>query len=325
MNPVTKIYGAGGAGIDLVNKFAMDKTEGFCAFEKYFLDTSTSNVPDGADNFYQVRGMNGAGKNRETTYREAHNQVSEMLKTCKPGTFNIIVHSLAGGSGSVIGPLLAAELARRGIPAISLYVGSSVSLKETENSYKTMATYKGLNKSVKRPMVVEGFFNVSDESKVNRVNIGLRHNVDEYVHRAIRHLLLLASEEHHGLDREDVTNMVFYDNVTDFSGRVTELITGTDTERLEGLRGKIVGKCALVPSPETNIIDLGEAYNCDGEYPEGIETKEAFYFVTVPGVHETRMAQLKKEMEEHTARLNQLFEETESALDDDTEDDGFVV
>src|SRR5690606_24044429 len=109
---------------------------------RVLVDTSTSNVGEGNSiPFFHVPGMTGAGKKRQVAFHGANDQMVELLKQYKPSpTMNLVIFSLSGGSGSVLGPLLAEELIKRGYPTVCLIVGSIVSKIEAHNTNATLKT-----------------------------------------------------------------------------------------------------------------------------------------------------------------------------------------
>jgi hypothetical protein len=99
------IYGAGGAGINVVqrciefwgeSKYEVDRV---CNYNHAFIDTSSSNVKKGMneDNVYILPNLDGSGKKRDENHLEISNVIKEVLVKHKPLDFNIVLFSLSGG------------------------------------------------------------------------------------------------------------------------------------------------------------------------------------------------------------------------------------
>jgi cell division GTPase FtsZ len=155
-----KLYGAGGAGINIASRLESlrDGSNGVLldGFSISYLDTSDSNVDHNKINkehLYLIEGANGSGKNRAENYSIIKEQIKRILLDHKPQDFNVVIHSLSGGSGSVIGPLLANELLDQGKDVVVIIVGSTDSTIEINNSIKTIKSYAGISAKQKKPIV----------------------------------------------------------------------------------------------------------------------------------------------------------------------------
>lgn len=138
-SPSVTVFGCGGCGINLVRQ-----SNGYIDIRaKYrFLDTSYSNIREGEE-IIKLKGE-GAGLNRKQVVASVNQQLPNLKdEDLILSDINIVVFSLSGGSGSVIGPLLIREIKRRGKLAIALTVASHESETHTKN---TLNTLKGLEK-----------------------------------------------------------------------------------------------------------------------------------------------------------------------------------
>lgn len=206
------LYAAGGAGINIassLNETLKTRKPGFAECKAVFLDTSKANLSSVEDKeqIYLFQGADGAGKDRASVKTIVTEHIKDPLHKFKPGDINIVIHSVSGGSGSMIGPVLVNELLRRGVPTVVLAIGSSDSTKEIENTIESLKAYERISQAAKTPVVMRYFENTKDvsEGQVNQQVILL--------------LLLLAnffSGELERLDTSDITNFLNFTKVSPY-------------------------------------------------------------------------------------------------------------
>jgi len=326
-----RIYGCGGCGINLAKQLTVPNAVGYPAVEKTFLDTSHSNVTEEDNaNTFVVAGMSGAGKNRAVAHQAAYDQVVEMLKTFKPGTTNLVLFSTSGGSGSVIGPLVAAELARRQVPAICLVVGSTISAKETDNTLKTLATLQNLaSKTAKNPILISYYENITNGEEGSR-NINTRTKVDARVLDDATRMALLMGEQHLELDRADIANFICYNKVTSVPPQLVDVVITSDVSRLDTLKGKMISTASVIPNADSEQISGSQLYSTVGYYPKEIldsmpDEKLSLHFATTAVQREPRIAKLKEKVADFTRAASALVEEASKTTEvAGEEEDGFV-
>lgn len=131
------LAGCGGAGINLCRALKGDPR----LKEVLYFDTSMSNTRPGESVNILANGS-GSGSNRAENATELQRNVSALPKEqLGLNDVAIVVSSLAGGSGSVLSPLLIREYARRGVRPISVVVADTshaVGAKNTLNTLKTL-------------------------------------------------------------------------------------------------------------------------------------------------------------------------------------------
>lgn len=146
-----RIYACGGAGINIAKSYNKDKVD------IVFVDSSTSNLASIGDSSktYLLPDMDGAGKNRATTYGALEDGVDAIIIKHKPSnTLNIVQSSASGGTGSIIAPLLAQELIRRGFPVIVVAIGTTTSGIELRNTINTLHTYNNISAETGSPVAM---------------------------------------------------------------------------------------------------------------------------------------------------------------------------
>ena len=109
----------------------------------FFIDTSISNLKNVKhDNIFLVENIDGAGKSRDKSYQHFKELSEDILIKFKPSNkLNVIIHSLSGGSGSVIGPLIAKELISKDLNTIVVCVDSRNSIKVSASSILTFSGF----------------------------------------------------------------------------------------------------------------------------------------------------------------------------------------
>ena len=273
------LYCAGGTGTNIGMQFVNLPTQskGFAALVPYFIDTSRSNlkadVP--ADSIYIVKGASerdGSGMKRNENYGQIRESVKDMLLKHKPLDLNVVVFSLAGGTGSVTGPLIARELLMRGHAVVVVAIGSDESVKAARNTMDTLESLDGISANTGRPLPV--FYRHNQRSRP-------QSDVDGAVMQAIAQLSILASRQINSLDVSDVFNFLNYDRVTDVKPAVASLeVYTTDTEDLKGSRP--VTMISIYPDKDAQRQEVVPDYLVTGYGDINLNgSKEAHYVIEV--------------------------------------------
>lgn len=185
-----RIYGCGGCGANmlaLIEKMTDYPLPAGCKTVR--LDTSMSNVDANVKDVQIIGSGQGSGKIRAANAEAAHSYISNMFAKEAPGDVNIIVCSSAGGSGSVIGPMLANEiLVVHEKPVILVMVVDASDGMNAKNSMNTLASLDNMARSNEFYLPVMLFSNIGnvhkavDHSVVVRINqlcVLLTHDVKE--------------------------------------------------------------------------------------------------------------------------------------------------
>lgn len=251
------IFACGGAGLKLVKRFSESQQPNNAAFAKptfYYQDTSdaTDRHMEGIDIFRYS--TDGAGGVRQSISDIVMDRVGEALANQPPEEYNIVVHSLSGGSGSLIGPALAGELAAQGKRVVSICVHNDSSQNAVNNARATIATYDGVADYRGLPMLT-------------RLHTGTAKENDIGVLNDIAWLLCLFSGNHRGLDANDIktwmtrgsptspmTNRAWVLEITAGKINGTSLgVLGLATEETAQPEGGLVG-FLKVGTPDAAII-----------------------------------------------------------------------
>lgn len=252
---VMRIFASGGMGSNLAQEIYHWKKEpkdGFADVQFAFIDTSASNLGKQVDEeeVYLVEGVNGSGKQRSLNASDISSRVKEIVQTFKPCHVNIVIHSLNGGSGSVLAPLVTSELLQRDFPTIVIAVGDQNSRIDANNTLNTLKSYEAISKKINIPVVMAYYNNKGSAN---------RKEINNYIIVLLEALRCLFSDQHHGLDSRDLYNWLRYDIVTDYPSQLACLTMFGVNEDHQKVYGKAISVATLATE--------GEAI----EYPETVD------------------------------------------------------
>lgn len=321
------LYCAGGTGTNLGINFMSNlghTTTGFATLEPYFIDTSRSNlhpvITD--DRFYLVESSDpnfeGSGKKRDSNYKAISESMKSMLQDFKPSAFNIVVHSGAGGSGSVAGPVLVSELLKRDIPVIALVVGNTSSLIEVRNTLNTLKSYESISKTRKKPVIVGYLENGQDYT---------RKEVDQYMQTMIVSLSSLFSGDNRELDSEDLYNFLNFNEVTSYEPHLAAIRFSPEVMKLE--KGEtLLTLASLANDVENTEGGVPVTYQAVGYIPSEIEdsfqTNLPLHYGIISGFFQPVVARLEAKIEEHNDHV--AAQVTKSIVsDEDTTEEGLIL
>ena len=139
------VFGVGGCGINQLNALVKSKYEIPKDVKLFAIDTSESNVSslDKKIEFIRISAF-GSGKDRKTNADIIYDQIENMDMDGRESDINIIVTSLAGGSGGLIANMLACKCTLDSKCTISLCVCDSASQKSTENTINAIKSYSNM-------------------------------------------------------------------------------------------------------------------------------------------------------------------------------------
>ncbi|MAP21321.1 MAG: hypothetical protein CL582_10335 [Alteromonadaceae bacterium] len=316
MTNKVRLYGCGGAGVNIVSNYATRGKEPGCAeLIPSLIDTSASNlrsreVPE--ESVYQVEGLDGSGKIRSENHAEINKVIKEVLVKMPPTDFNIVVFSTSGGSGSVIGPLLMKELMSRGIATIAVVVGSDESVIAAENTLKTLQSLELISKKTETPLVMSYHHNDQNTR---------RSQIDKEMLAEIGSLAILASGENLEMDRLDLVHWLNYTKVNGGTPRLSTLDIAMSGEAYSSLSG-VLSVASLYNDADQERIVTSADYHSDGLADlSSIDLKEVHFAIGVEGVGKIgedikkRVAQMKETREARVER-NSLLDGVNSDDDD---------
>ena len=326
-----KIFACGGAGINVASRFEeMSKQKSAVRAEmsiSYF-DTSEANIDynknANKENFYLIESEDtkkGSGKKRDDKYDLIREHTNNIMLNNPPETFNVVLHSASGGSGSVIGPVIVSELLKKDVVVVVLMIGSSDSNIEMNNTIKTFASYQKITTLRKRP-VVTGYF---ENSKTEP-----RSSVDDKVENFIKLLSIVLSDKNQEMDTMDVYNFFNYDRVTDHAPDLVglDILSG---ENITVNKNYLPISCLTVARrDQATSVNFNVDYKTDGFINEASSKMELIEDVlpihavimegAIHGVVNTLEQAIANHSKEKSAKIVKKF-----TTDYEGEDDGLVL
>ena len=278
-----RIYCAGGAGTNIgsmLEKHRQQDEAGFGNIDIVYIDTSISNFKQHVNktNAYLLEGLDGSGKVRSENHEDINNNIRAILQQFKPTDLNIIMASAAGGSGSVIGPLLTRELLHSDVPTVVLTIGSADTRLDTENTLKTIKSYEAIARMTEAPVVMAYVQNSQTTS---------RAEADSIMFNTIMSLTVLFSRQNPELDSKDLKHWLQFNKVTTFPIGLATLTILENKSPIENL-GAIISVATLAKEgTSTTLLEMPE-YQCVGFLPDDIGNpvmdKAPLHFIITDGI-----------------------------------------
>lgn len=301
-NKVT-VYAVGGCGINIVTplmQVAAKDVKGYANLTFGMIDTSHSNLPDAgfSSHFIHIGSRHeltdGSGKVRSTNVEHARQAVTDITSKWEPGDLNIVVHSGSGGSGSLVGNILAKDLISKGKNVVVVMVGSRTCVKEVDNVRDTIMTYQKVAEGYQRP--VPCYF-------LDNSMMGMKE-VDGLARIMILFLSAVWSGENKGLDRKDLENFLNYNNVSDYQAGIVSLELASGVKVLSAPAECPISTVVTIVKPEEDPSPgIMVPYHSYGELNEKVADRlkiaTPVHLYTRQGVFPTVLEDLEKEVEHY--------------------------
>lgn len=320
MSNTLRIYGCGGCGVNLTAPYFDKKQEsGTAKLAPALIDTSRSNlhgrkVPDDATFLFDA--LDGSGKIRRENYEEINKSIRKILVDIPPAEFNLVVFSAAGGSGSVIGPLMISEMNKRNIPCMAIVIGADESAIAADNTLKTIKSLEGVSKATSTPVIMSYHSNKID---------GKRSETDESVRNAISCLSVLTSGLNVELDHLDLVNWLNYVKVNGGTPQLATMNIAFDSEQAAAV-GFPISMASLYNNPDDTKISTRADYMTVG-YADltGAKVDQIHYIIGTD-----QLAEIGRALKSTVAEIDEQRQarvEQDSLLDagDRTEDTGVCL
>lgn len=273
-----RIYGCGGAGINLASYFDSAAQEaGVATLHPVYMDTSRSNLRGKIeeDSCFILQNVDGSGKRRAENHQEIANSVRQALLKHKPMDFNVVVFSASGGSGSVFGPLILAELLERGEPAVAVVVGSDESAITADNTMKTLKSLDAIARRTGVPLVM--YYAQNDRR-------GRRSDVDAEMKQAIAYLGVLCSRENEELDSRDILHWLQYNKTTSVEPGLSLLTICRNDDDVKKVSSPISIASILATSDEAGLSIVPDYHCCGYAKLELLGEGNCHYVISVDDV-----------------------------------------
>jgi hypothetical protein len=278
-----RVFCCGGAGLNIGGMLEKHRNQSETAFGELdivYIDTSKSNLQKHIDqtHCYLLDNLDGSGKLRTENHTEINERVKDILQKFKPLDMNIVLHSAAGGSGSVIGPLLVRQMLIDDAPVLALAIGSADTRLDAENSLKTIKSYENISKTGGAPVVM-GYAQNSQTTS--------RSEADSIMVNLILSLAVLFSRENRELDSRDLYNWLHYNRVTTHPVQLVTMSLIEGNAPLNNL-GNIISVATLAKSgASTALVEMPE-YQCVGFLPDttndAVLSKAPMHFIVSDGI-----------------------------------------
>lgn len=306
---------AGGTGMNVATKL-VDLGDAVHCF-----DTCDKNVVDAhrAVNVKLTKGTRGAGGNRKVILPLVRPQVPELMATIPEADFYIVSYSLGGGSGSVLGPLITAQLADRKASFVSFVVGAMESTDTLGNDIDTMKSLESIAVKKGLPIVVNYTPNSQGRSY---------ESINNEIAEKIRKVVLLVNQNHGRLDVHDVANWVRFTDKHDYLvPQVCELHIETARKDAENVP-EAISLLSLYLDPAKEVAFGTPIYRKAGIMKADdldITDEQIHFVINSVGVVEIMKTITDTKLE--MTRQQSKFAQRSPILDadDNVDDDGMVV
>lgn len=283
------VYGCGGTGINITRRLeALLQVESNLDDAKvHYVDTSSSNaegiVPE---NIFKYENLDGCGSLRGENLDAIVAGLPKIFSKFPPGDMNIVVFSAAGGSGSVIGPLILENLLADGHTATAVVMGSHLGLKASNNTINTIQGLELAVQRIGRPIVI-GYYE-------NKAGQSFQDN-DNPAFYLLGKLLLLANGQNKSIDSSDIANLFDFHRVTSNKPCLASISVVEDVTTVNQDFGKIISSAVLLAKAD-GVVPVFEAdYITVGHLPENIgKNRDGNCFIVSTDRLNEAVDQLKK-------------------------------
>lgn len=273
VNGNVRLYACGGAGINLAKEWAGEvQTEvGVANVKPCYVDTSRVNLIEGIDdsNSYILPDLDGSGKVRRENNEAIFAEVPRILLDHAPTEFNVVIFSASGGTGSVAGPLLVAELLKRDQNVVSVVVGSDESAITARNTFNTLKSLDHIAGNAEAPVVMYYIHNERDLK---------RSDIDRQVRHVLVSLNYLASRQNKELDTKDIHHWLNYNKSTEIDPSLALLKVHTEVAECEKQSDDAFSLASVLKNEDESQPKLNPAYACAGYYREGVRNPHNLFF-----------------------------------------------
>ena len=313
------IYGCGGAGINNAAYFNNAALEDNCAhIRPCFIDASRSNLTTefNEEDIFILENVDGSGKLRTENHQEISNVIKQILVQMTPGDLNVVVFSASGGSGSVIGPLLLAELLRQGETALCVVVGSDESIITANNTLNTLKSLESIAKRTETPVCM--FYEHNDRQRK-------RSEVDTQIHLAITTLAIMTYKGNREIDSRDLANWVQFHRVTSVEPQLAQFEVFSDPDMAARIKDPI-SVVSIYGDADTPQIDMVPEYHAAGYMvTPGAHFDQLHYVISIDAMPNI-VGNIKETLDNYqTQRNSRVKQKSILGEDDNTTDDGLVL
>lgn len=280
-----RIYGCGGGGVNIGKEYLeAGHSADIANIEACFIDTSDANLEDRlVDKTWLFDNLDGSGAIRQSNVEVIQKAVPDILRKFEPADVNIVVFTLAGGTGSVAGPLILQQLLNDGHMAIAIVVGAKHSGRNAENTIGTVRTLDAIRQQTGKPVIMH--------LGINSSNAPTDAAVDREAHLMITSLAVLCSRRNHKLDTGDLRSLFDFTKSTTAPAQMCRIHVADSTDAFNKLMksGPLAAAFLLRESTES-VPDLFVPYSTWGVMPNVAQAQTSLFF----GIENGSMGELHK-------------------------------
>lgn len=173
------------------------------------LDSSGNNLPGDLFPVERMRSADGSdeargsGKVKRTNYDQAKDFVHQVMVKHKPTPFNVIVQNTAGGTGSMLGPVVMRALNEHDTVFVVVSISDFTTQVEMENAVGTLRSWANQTSRNQLNRVIP----LIHEENLPNVTRG---EVNKKVVDQINYLSLFLTEKNEEMDYQDIKNLLNY-------------------------------------------------------------------------------------------------------------------
>ncbi|QTH80328.1 hypothetical protein PA10_00128 [Pseudomonas phage pPa_SNUABM_DT01] len=280
-----RIYGCGGGGVNIGKEYLDQGHSGDIAnIEACFIDTSDANLEDRLiDKTWLFDDLDGSGAVRQTNVAAIQKAIPDIIRKFPAADVNIVIFTLAGGTGSVAGPLLLQQLLADGHMAVAIVIGAKHSGRNAENTLATVKTLDAIRHVTGKPVVMH--------LGINSTNAPTDDGVDREAHLMITSLAMLCSRRNHRLDTADLRSLFDFTKSTSAPAQMCRLHVTDNTEAFNKVMktGPLAAAYLLRQSTDP-VPDLFVPYSTYGTMPAIAQASGSLFF----GIESGSMVELHK-------------------------------
>lgn len=302
--PSVQVIGCGGCGINIVKKFLQAGMKFDENVKHRIIDTSQSNLSGlSIDTVFDAIGDLGSGKDRAKNYEAITKYIDthpELFKEC--ADINIICFSMAGGSGSVIAPLLAHRILRNSSNAVIMVgVVDTSSERDCLNSINTLKSLSNMAEKHKHYIPLMLYSNIG----IGRIPVN--KTIVQRINEIIDMLTSRAIEE---IDFSDKMNYLRPTNMNCPSGVYLLSVSATTPENGEDLPGEDTSTMSAGDSVHASFVvnDTGLNPNILTSFSYNGISEEKVFFSTIGKT-------ISKDIYDVLNEVRERYEETDQKKD----------
>jgi|SRR5690606_18709245 len=284
-----RLYGCGGGGVNIAKNYVNAKKPrpGIAEIFTSFIDTSRSNTVDvpNQDDVFVLPDLDGSGKIRAENHEAIAMMVPKILKDHAPCDLNVVIFTGAGGTGSVAGPLIMAELLRRGQNAVAVVIGSQESAITSDNTFKTLKSLDHISRVGEHPVVMYYLNNDRDVK---------RSDVDKEATFVISSLAVLGSRQNREMDSKDLSHWINFSKSTSVSSQLAMLKVFDSADQVDAEAPECFSMASLLVNEDETQPKTMPQYSSAGYYRPGTDIENNLFFCIETDSLKPIMAKLGK-------------------------------